>query len=102
MGDASDQKRDGVAVFEVASQGASLSFVGYTGVGHYPRSMVLAPDGLLIVGNQKDNSLSFLTLNLETGALTKASQDLSLGDSPAFVGIFDTAKGCSSDVSALV
>jgi len=93
--DATDQKRDGVVVFKVEGNGSSLSMVGYTNVGHYPRSMALLEDGLLIVGNQKDNSLSFLNLDLGTGALTN-SGSTNLGASPAFVGIFDLANGCAA------
>jgi len=93
--DASDQKRDGIAVFGVEDNGASLGFVGYTNVGHYPRSMALTPEGVLIVGNQKDNSLSVLSLDLSSGVLTHDT-DLNIGDSPAFVGVFDLAEGCAA------
>jgi len=97
--DASDGKRDGVTVFKVADNGSSISFVGYTGVGHYPRSMALTEDGLLIVGNQKGNSLSFLSLDLGRGTLAKLGDDMSISDSPAFVGIFDLGDGCAADLT---
>lgn len=93
--DATDQERDGVAVFKFEENGPSLRPVGYTRVGHYPRSMVLADNGLLIVGNQKGNSLSFLQLNFATGNLTKTRDDLPIGGSVAFVGIFKLAQGCN-------
>lgn len=94
--DATDQKRDGVAVFKVQDSGMSLGLVGYTSVGHYPRSMALREDGLLVVGNQKGHSLSFLKFDFSTGALTKSNSDLDIGESPAFVGIFDLADGCTA------
>lgn len=99
--DASTQKRDGIAVFQVGAE--SLTFKDYTAVGHYPRSMTLTKTGsqagLVIVGNQKDNSLTLLNFDLASGALHKAAEDLPLGDSPAFVGIFETAKGCAAQAT---
>ena len=53
----------------------------------------------MIVGNQKDNSLTLLNFDLASGALHKAAEDLPLGDSPAFVGIFETAKGCAAQAT---
>lgn len=100
--DSTDQKRDGVAVFKVEKQGAKLSFVDYASVGHYPRSMALSETGVLIVGNQKGNSLSFLTLDFKTGTLTSAREDLEIDDSPAFVGIFDLPAVCDAKVDAVV
>jgi len=100
--DATDQKRDGVASFKVEENGRNLSLVDYASVGHYPRSMTLSKDGLVIVGNQKGNSLSFLSLDFATGKLTKAKDDLDVGDSPAFVGIFDLAQGCNPTMSTVV
>jgi len=92
--DASDQKRDGVAVYQVLDS-VSLNLISYTAVGHYPRSMALKDDGLLIVGHQRANSLSLLNFDFVSGALTK-SGDLDLGDSPAFVGIFDLPESCAT------
>jgi 6-phosphogluconolactonase (cycloisomerase 2 family) len=100
--DLTDQKRDGVAVFKLCSgpMGASFSLVDYAAVGHYPRSMTLADTGLLIVGNQKGNSLSFLNLDFSTGKVTKVKEDLIIGDSPAFVGIFDFSDECNHKTDA--
>jgi len=93
MRDASDEKKDGITVFRV-NEGA-LEFVEYAPVGHYPRSMMLTDDGLVITGNQKDNSLT--VLHFDGGHLTRIGEDIPIGQSPAFVGVFDMPS-CSSAV----
>jgi len=93
MRDASDEKKDGITVFRV-NEGA-LEFVEYAPVGHYPRSMMLTDDGLVITGNQKDNSLT--VLHFDGGHLTRIGEDIPIGRSPAFVGVFDMPN-CSSAV----
>jgi len=105
--DSTDQKRDGVAVFKVEPfLGKSLTFVDYVSVGHYPRSMTLVKESetsfLLVAANQKGNSLSFLHLDTNTGKLTKAKDDMDVGDSPAFVGVVDLAAGCSREAITIV
>lgn len=101
--DGTAQKRDGVAVFKVEENGQSLSLVDYATVGQKnPRSMALADTGLLIVANSDGNSLSFFNLDFATGKLTKAKEDLHIGDSPAFVGIFELADGCNRKTSTVL
>lgn len=103
MRDGTAQKRDGVAVFKVEENGQSLSLVDYALVGQKnPRSIALADTGLLIVANSDGNSLSFFNLNFATGKLTKAKEDLHISPSPAFVGIFDLADGCSRKTSTVL
>jgi len=92
--DATDEKKDGISVFKVHEK--ELTFLQYAPVGHYPRSMVLTDDGLVITGNQKDNSLSIL--RFESGSLTKIDEDVPVGQSPAFVGVFDLPSACSASV----
>lgn len=92
--DASDEKKDGITVFAVHDR--ELSFLQYVPVGHYPRSMILTDDGLVITGNQKDNSLTML--RFESGRLTRIDEDIPVGQSPAFVGVFDLPSVCSSSV----
>merc|ERR1712072_134431 len=101
--DGTAQKRDGVAVFKVEENGQSLSLVDYALVGQKnPRSMTLADNGLLIVAAVDGNSLSFFNLDFATGKLTKAKEDLHISPSPAFVGIFDLADGCSRKISTVL
>merc|ERR1739841_133032 len=88
--------RSGMGLQCSKSRTASLSAVGYTSTGHYPRSMALTDQGLLLVGNQKDNSLTLLLMNLATGSIIKVTPDLPLGNSPAFVGVFETGAACES------
>merc|ERR1712039_721466 len=96
------QKRDGVASFKVGDDGSRLTPVDYVAVGHYPRSMTLDQDGLLIVGNQKANSLSFLQLDFATGKLVKARDELDVKASPGFVGIFNLPSGCGAPRNEVV
>lgn len=93
--DASDEKKDGITVFRVHDGG--LAFVEYAPVGHYPRSMILTDDGLVITGNQKDNSLTLLRFD-GFGHLTRIDEDIPIGQSPAFVGVFNLPSACSSSV----
>lgn len=93
--DATNQKRDGISVFQVGP-GQSLSFKQYASVGHYPRSMALTTDGVLIVGNQKGNSLSLLQLD-SSGMLSRITDDVTIGQSPAFVGVFKLATSCGGE-----
>jgi 6-phosphogluconolactonase len=94
--DASDEKKDGITVYKVNE--GSLEFVQYAPVGHYPRSMIIVPHSdLVVTGNQRDNSLTVLRLDHD-GHLTKIGQDIPIGQSPAFVGVFDLPSDCSSTV----
>jgi 6-phosphogluconolactonase len=93
--DASDEKKDGITVYKVHEGG--LSFVQYAPVGHYPRSMILTDDDLVITGNQKDNSLTLLRFD-GFGHLTRIDEDIPIGESPAFVGVFDLPSACSGAV----
>jgi len=92
--DATDEKKDGISVFKVHDK--ELSFLQYAPVGHYPRSMVLTNDGLVITGNQRDNSLTML--RFEFGRLTRIDGDIPVGQSPGFVGVFDLPSACSDAV----
>jgi 6-phosphogluconolactonase (cycloisomerase 2 family) len=113
--DATDAKRDAVAIFSVAAPAAaapatpsttagtatspasastatseaSISLRGHVSTGHYPRSMSLDASGrLLIVANQKGKSLSSYWRNASSGWLTPAKQPpVAMPDSPAFVMI---------------
>jgi len=99
--DETDQKRDGISVYKLCGE-KELCFVGYTIVGHYPRSIALTDDNMLIVGNQKDNDLTFLQFDQEKGTLMKVADNLKVSGKPAFVGLFDTADGCANKDSAVL
>jgi len=99
--DETDQKRDGISVYKLCGD-EELCFVGYTIVGHYPRSIALTDDNLLIVGNQKDYDLTFLQFDEEMGTLTQVADNLKVSGKPAFVGLFDTAEGCATKESAVL
>lgn len=88
--DATDAKRDAVAIFSVSSAGNSsipmVALIGSVSTGHYPRSMSLDPTGrILVVANQKGASLSTFTRDAVTGLLAATGHGASLPDAPAFV-----------------
>ena len=96
--DATDAKRDVIAIFRVAAPSAAsgtraknakvpaIKRIGAVPTGHYPRSMALDPSGrVLVVANQKGASVATYTRDASSGLLTPAAHELPMPDSPGFV-----------------
>ena len=90
--DATDAKRDAVAIFRIAphaagnATAAEVALIGTVHTGHYPRSMALDPSGrLLVVANQKGATVSTYVRDDATGLLTPTGHSATFPDAPGFV-----------------
>lgn len=86
----SNRGHNSLAIFRVSDDGATLTPAGHETAGgeiNIPRNFSLSPDGLFaLVGSQKSELVTVLSINPATGHLTKVGTQ-PLGIRPSFVGV---------------
>ena len=73
-------EEDSIAIFAINQQTGKLALVGHEPTyGKHPRNFVIDPSGnFLLVGNQFTNTIIIYRRDLQTGALTKLGQELTM------------------------
>jgi len=86
--DATTAGRDSIVVYNISLQSLPKP-IGFFKTGHYPRSFSLGlQNRLLVVANQKGNSVMSMNLDINNGQLHDAGL-IATPESPAFVDFFE-------------